>query len=67
MIPAARKIAAAWRFGVTAARRAIGVPDYDAYVAHLRAHHPERRIPTYPEFFAERQQARYRGGGGRCC
>jgi uncharacterized short protein YbdD (DUF466 family) len=57
----------AWRRAVVIARRTIGIPDYDAYVAHLRAHHPEREIPDYAEFFAERQQARYRGGGGRCC
>jgi uncharacterized short protein YbdD (DUF466 family) len=43
------------------------VPDYDTYVAHLRAHHPERPVPSYAEFFRERQEARYRGGGGRCC
>lgn len=56
-----------WRHAVRFGRRLIGVPDYDVYVAHLRAHHPERRVPTYAEFFDERQQARYRGGGGRCC
>ena len=56
-----------WRACVTAARRMIGVPDYDRYVAHLRAHHPDRAVPTYAEFFAERQHARYVGGGGRCC
>ena len=58
---------AAWRRAVAIARRMIGVPDYEAYVAHLRAHHPERAVPDYAEFFAERQRARYRAGGGRCC
>jgi uncharacterized short protein YbdD (DUF466 family) len=61
------QLASLWRDAVRLGRRLIGVPDYDTYVAHLRAHHPERRIPSYAEFFAERQQARYRGGGGRCC
>jgi len=56
-----------WRVCIAAARRMIGVPDYDRYVAHLRAHHPGRLVPTYAEFFAERQRARYMGGGGRCC
>jgi len=56
-----------WRRLVAIGRRLIGVPDYDAYVAHLRLHHPGRPIPDYAEFFAERQQARYRDGGGRCC
>ena len=55
-----------WSDCASAARRIIGIPDYDAYVAHLHARHPDRPIPTRAEFFAERQQARYRGGG-RCC
>jgi uncharacterized short protein YbdD (DUF466 family) len=57
----------AWRRLVASARRVLGVPDYDAYVAHLRARHPDREIPTKAAFFAERQRARYEGGGGRCC
>jgi uncharacterized short protein YbdD (DUF466 family) len=61
------RIASAWRLARQTARRAIGVPDYDAYVAHCRAHHPERAPMDYAAFFAERQAARYRGTGGRCC
>jgi uncharacterized short protein YbdD (DUF466 family) len=57
----------AWRLARQAARHAIGVPDYDAYVRHCREHHPERPPLDYPAFFAERQSARYRGTGGRCC
>jgi uncharacterized short protein YbdD (DUF466 family) len=52
------------------ARLMIGVPDYDAYVAHRRANHPDQSIMTYVEFFRERQQARYAVGNGRfrgCC
>lgn len=56
-----------WKTAVRFGRRLIGVPDYDTYVAHLRAHHPERSVPSYAAFFRERQEARYRGGGGRCC
>ena len=56
-----------WRASATNARRIIGIPDYDAYVAHLRARHPGRPIPNRAAFFAERQRARYSGGGGRCC
>ena len=51
----------------TYTRRIIGIPDYDAYVAHLRERHPDRPIPNRAAFFAERQRARYSGGGGRCC
>ena len=57
----------AWRHAVQTARSTIGVPDYDAYLAHCRAHHPERAPMSYAEFFDERQRARYRGTGGRCC
>ena len=63
----ARTLVSFWRCGVRVARQLIGVPDYETYLTHLRAHHPERAPPSYAEFFAERQEARYRGGGGRCC
>lgn len=56
-----------WQRLVQTARLSCGVPDYEVYVAHLRAHHPERKIPTYAEFFRDRQTARYKGTGGRCC
>jgi uncharacterized short protein YbdD (DUF466 family) len=52
------------------ARLMIGVPDYETYVAHRRANHPQEPIMTYVEFFRERQQARYGVGNGRfrgCC
>jgi uncharacterized short protein YbdD (DUF466 family) len=57
----------AWRRWVSGARRILGVPDYDAYIAHLRARHPERTVPTRAEFFADRLRTRYRDGAGRCC
>jgi uncharacterized short protein YbdD (DUF466 family) len=56
-----------WRRAKQSARSAIGVPDYDTYLRHCREHHPERTPMTYAEFFTERQTARYRGTGGRCC
>ena len=56
-----------WARAVQTARLCCGMPDYDAYVKHLREHHPERKVPSYKEFFRERQEARYKGGGGRCC
>ena len=52
------------------ARLMVGVPDYDAYVAHRQANHPGQAIMTYEEFFRERQDARYAVGKGRfrgCC
>ena len=50
------------------ARLMCGVPDYEGYVAHLRLHHPDRPVPSYEEFFRQRQDARYgRNGNARCC
>jgi uncharacterized short protein YbdD (DUF466 family) len=52
------------------ARLMVGVPDYDAYVAHRRQAHPGERVMTYEEFFRERQSSRYGENGGRisrCC
>ena len=50
------------------ARLMCGVPDYEGYVAHLRLHHPDQPVPSYEEFFRQRQDARYgRSGSARCC
>lgn len=48
-------------------RRIIGAPDYAAYVAHTRAHHPEREPLCEREFLQERLNARYEKPGARCC
>jgi uncharacterized short protein YbdD (DUF466 family) len=50
-----------------AARMMVGLPDYETYVAHTRSQHPERAPMNYEEFFRERQEARYKGGVGKCC
>lgn len=47
--------------------RLFGMPDYHAYVAHLRAYHPERAVPCEREFFEEYLRFRYEGGPTRCC
>lgn len=62
-----------WRLGsglVRTARLMVGVPDYDAYVAHRNAQHPGEPVMTFDEFFRERQASRYGANGGkisRCC
>lgn len=48
-------------------RRIIGVPDYEAYVAHVRTHHPETEPMSEREFHRERLSARYSRPGSRCC
>ena len=48
----------------------IGVPDYDGYVAHMQATHPDQDVMSYEAFFRDRQAARFgsgRNGGFRCC
>ncbi len=45
----------------------VGVPDYDTYLAHLAAAHPEQAPMPREAFFRERQAARYGAGGLRCC
>lgn len=58
-----------WKLLARCARLMVGQPDYDAYVEHMRRAHPDRPIMSYPEFFRDRQDARYGGKGGsvRCC
>jgi uncharacterized short protein YbdD (DUF466 family) len=58
----------AWRRRASeTARLMLGVPDYDAYVAHLATAHPGVAPLDRDAFFIERQAARYGGGGLRCC
>jgi uncharacterized short protein YbdD (DUF466 family) len=65
-----RAVSTAGYWTARTARLMVGVPDYETYVAHRRANHPDVPIMTYAEFFRERQQARYAVGKGRfrgCC
>jgi uncharacterized short protein YbdD (DUF466 family) len=48
-------------------RTVIGVPDYERYVRHMRARHPECALRTPAEFARERLEARYSRPGSRCC
>jgi len=52
---------------VETARMMVGMPSYDAYLRHMADHHPDRAPMDRIAFFRNRQDARYRGGGGRCC
>lgn len=56
-----------WRRLKQTGRLIVGVPDYDHYVSHMRTRHPDRPVMSYIEFFNDRQAARYKSGGGRCC
>ncbi|CAG9258048.1 YbdD/YjiX family protein [Paraburkholderia unamae] len=57
----------AGRYLGQAMRLMVGLPDYEGYVTHMRATHPDRPVMTYEEFFRERQNARYGSGAGKCC
>jgi uncharacterized short protein YbdD (DUF466 family) len=48
-------------------QRIAGMPDYGAYVEHLRRCHPERAVPTEREYFEQYVAARYGDGPTRCC
>ncbi len=61
------RLAYVWKKLAETARLACGVPDYEAYLRHRRAHHPDSKPMSYEEFFADRLQARYRRGASRCC
>jgi uncharacterized short protein YbdD (DUF466 family) len=47
--------------------RVLGVPDYECYVAHMRAAHPQTVPLTAEQFARERMELRYSRPGSRCC
>lgn len=47
--------------------RVLGIPDYDAYVAHFAAAHPGTKPLERDQFIRERLEARYSKVGTRCC
>jgi uncharacterized short protein YbdD (DUF466 family) len=49
------------------ARAVFGLPDYNAYLAHLAQAHPGVTPPDKAVFFRVRQAARFTGGGFKCC
>jgi uncharacterized short protein YbdD (DUF466 family) len=61
----------AWRQRLLAAarvlRRIIGVPDYEAYVAHHTRTHPGTVPLDRDTFVRQCQEARYSRPGSRCC
>ena len=61
------ELAHAWCVAKQTARLAIGLPDYDAYVAHMRERHPDAEPMTREGFAVARMEARYGRGASRCC
>jgi uncharacterized short protein YbdD (DUF466 family) len=62
-----RWLRASWLTAARTARLAIGLPDYETYVAHRRLHHADEPVMSAAEFFRSRQDARYKCGSSRCC
>ena len=52
---------------LSAVRAVAGMPDYEAYVAHLRRCHPDRPVPSERRFYDEFVKRRYGDGPTRCC
>lgn len=51
-----------------AARLMVGIPDYDAYIQHMKLNHPDKIPMSYKEFYRDRVDARYGANGNvRCC
>lgn len=48
-------------------KRIAGMPNYEAYLTHLREKHPECAIPTEREYYDLYLEGKYRAGGSRCC
>jgi len=48
-------------------RRVIGAPDYECYLAHMRARHPECVPLSKERFIMTQLQAKYERPGSRCC
>jgi uncharacterized short protein YbdD (DUF466 family) len=63
----ADKLAQAGRYLGQSMRLMVGLPEYDAYLAHMERTHPGEPVLSYEEFFRERQAARYGSGKSGCC
>jgi uncharacterized short protein YbdD (DUF466 family) len=48
-------------------RQVCGMPDYERYLEHQRAHHPAEPALSRKEHYLEFVRRRYADGGSRCC
>ena len=66
--PVRRSALSAWlQDALQTLRRIAGMPDYQAYLGHLRLNHPDWPVPSEREFFALYVESRYGNGPSRCC
>lgn len=59
--------AESWRSVAWYVREVMGEADYDHYVAHLRAHHPEAPVPDRREFERAKMDRLECNPKTRCC
>lgn len=52
---------------VKVCRQVFGIPDYERYLEHMRAHHPDAPVLSAREFHAQAIERRYARNGPRCC
>jgi uncharacterized short protein YbdD (DUF466 family) len=45
----------------------VGIPDYERYLAHRAAHHPQEDVLSRRAFFAQAIDRKYGRSGPRCC
>ena len=48
-------------------RQIAGMPDYPAYLEHLRRCHPAAPVPSERQFYEDYLKGRYGDGPTRCC
>ena len=56
-----------WQWAARTARLAIGIPDYEAYVAHMHDRHAGHPPMDREAFMRDRMRAKYGRGRARCC
>jgi uncharacterized short protein YbdD (DUF466 family) len=56
-----------WRQIRSTLVRLSGMPDYERYLLHCRAQHPELPVLSESEFFQEYLERRATAGPSRCC
>jgi uncharacterized short protein YbdD (DUF466 family) len=50
-----------------AVRQVVGAPDYEQYLEHLEACHPDRAPLSPREYYLDFVRRRFGGGPTRCC
>jgi uncharacterized short protein YbdD (DUF466 family) len=63
-VPGAQR---ALRRFLRAIRQIVGAPDYERYLEHCAASHPERPPLSAREYYADFVTRRFGGGPSRCC